>query len=185
MNRLIFPLLISIIALIVVSVAKIDVSVEQPSEPDIQAVSTLSSLILSITKNSIKATQLAAFSTPAPVMGTVNGKICYPGEHVPAMTVYLRNNISSQLFELPTLENQTSYSMQLPPGDYYAYAWVPLYQVGGLYSRAVVCGLKAGCEDHSPQSFTIAAGSTREGIDICDWVIPPDKLPLDNGTVLP
>jgi hypothetical protein len=168
-----------------ISVTNIDVRVERPTEPDRQAISTLSSLFLSITKNSIKATQRATTVTSTPNLGTITGNICYPGDRIPAMTAYFRNTSTDQLFEFQISENQSSYSIQLPPGSYYAYAWVPLYQVGGLYSRAVLCGLDDSCEDHNPQPFDVLAGSSVEGIHICDWVIPPDELPFGNNNSQP
>jgi len=100
------------------------------------------------------------------------------------MNAYFQEKEAEQALSLPVAAGQTDYEVQLPPGTYIAYAWLPDFSLGGLYSKAVPCGLKADCTDHTPLEFTVKAGEIVDGIDICDWYafavpLPPDKEPED------
>jgi hypothetical protein len=116
--------------------------------------------------------------TPAP---NVSGKVCYPTEGIPAMTAYFQETTTNAVVELPIATNQTSYKINLPSGTYIAYAWMPDFSLGGLYSNAVPCGLKASCTDHNPLPFTVKTGETLTGIDLCDWYAGPFKVPYPPG----
>jgi hypothetical protein len=107
----------------------------------------------------------------------VTGEICYPGESIPQMVLYFEDTNIAYLLELLVDENQLDYKVKLPPGTYIAYAWLPDFSLGGLYSRAVVCGLGTECEDHSILPFTIEEGDLVEGIDLCDWYAGPFNVP--------
>ena len=53
--------------------------------------------------------------------------------------------------ELPIAENQTSYSIELEPGRYIAFAYINSGATfGGAYSELVVCGFENDCTDHTP-----------------------------------
>ena len=100
------------------------------------------------------------------------------------MTIYFEATEGETLVKLPIAEGQTAYEITLEPGIYLAYAWLDDFSRGGSYSRAVLCGMKTGCDDHAPQTFTVEAVFTLEGIDLCDWYTgpfavpyPPDKKP--------
>lgn len=100
------------------------------------------------------------------------------------MTAYFQETGSQGVIELPISAGQTSYQVTLPPGTYIAYAWVIDFSLGGLYSEAVPCGLRATCSDHKPISFTVDGINYVEGIDLCDWYAfgvpePPGKPALD------
>jgi hypothetical protein len=112
-----------------------------------------------------------------PVVKNVNGKVCFPSEIVPEMTAYFENTQSHEVVELPIQQNQTSYQVELPPGKYLAYAWLPDFSLGGLYSKAVPCGLKSGCDDHSPLPFEVKLGEQVQNIDLCDWYAGPFNVP--------
>ena len=116
--------------------------------------------------------------TPAP---NVLGKVCSPAEGVPAMNAYFQETTSNVVVVLPIATNQTSYKINLPPGTYIAYAWMPDFSLGGLYSKAVPCGLKASCQDHTLLPFTITAGDPLTGIDLCDWYAGPFNVPYPPG----
>lgn len=115
--------------------------------------------------------------SPTLQVDNVTGEICYPGESIPQMVMYFEETSTTYLLELPVEENQSEYEVNLPPGTYIAYAWLPDFSLGGLYSRAVVCGLGAECEDHSILPFTIEEGDLVEGIDLCDWYAGPFNVP--------
>ncbi|MGW8226513.1 MAG: hypothetical protein ACWGOY_12300, partial [Anaerolineales bacterium] len=117
-------------------------------------------------------------SGPVPT-GSITGKICYPSEFIPEMTLFVQETSSQEISEVYISENQNSYNMNLSPGRYIAFAYLNSGAIlMGSYSNAVLCGLTAGCEDHSLVEFEVKAGQTLEDIDICDWysteAVPPD-----------
>ena len=111
--------------------------------------------------------------------GAVSGKVCYPSEFIPEMTLYFEEVYSQEITWLLVEENQTNYTVNLTPGQYTAYAYInsgaPL---GGAYSHAVLCGLTAECRDHSLVQFAVNPGETTSSVDICDWYAP-DAVPPD------
>jgi hypothetical protein len=119
--------------------------------------------------------------TPTPQGDNVLGKICYPSESIPAMTAYFEETNSHAVVELPIAAGQDHYATLLPPGTYLAYAWLPDFSYGGLYSQAVPCGLKATCKDHQALPFEVKAGETLQNIDLCDWYAGPYNVPYPPG----
>jgi Tol biopolymer transport system component len=100
------------------------------------------------------------------------------------MTVYFENVDTFELNPLPVAKGQSSYSVEVEPGQYMAYAYLNRPNAtGGLYSEAVPCGLTDGCTDHNPRYFAVEAGQSLNGIDLCDWsapeYIPPNPAPSD------
>lgn len=111
--------------------------------------------------------------------GSISGRICYPSEFIPEMTLFFEDLSTLQITELLIAENQTGYTMQLSPGTYIAFAYLNSGALlGGSYSRAVPCGLGTDCNDHSLIEFEVVPGKSLDNIDICDWYsqedIPPD-----------
>ena len=185
-NRKIIVSLLSIwILLILAGCTTLEVSFEKTPTANQSAISTLAALMVEGTQNAALATQISLQPTPLPPTGIVSGQICYPSEHIPSMLVYFKDVNSGHLEKLQIMANQTSYQISLQPGQYVAYAWAPSYQVGGMYSKAVTCGLTVNCTDRSPQTFSVMSGQTIRGIDLCDWVIPIDQLPIPPGSELP
>ena len=84
-------------------------------------------------------------SEPVPSTGSVMGKICYPSEFIPSMVAYFQNNDTNAISQLQIAENQNSYTMELEPGDYTAFAYLEDQSIslGGMYSEAIACGLTA------------------------------------------
>jgi hypothetical protein len=116
---------------------------------------------------------------PGEMPGTINGKVCFPGGHLPAMTLFIQEVSTGQMTELPISENQTSYSIDLEPGRYIAFAYINSGATfGGAYSNLVLCGFGNDCTDHTLVEFEVSSGSTLNSIDICDWYslasLPPD-----------
>ena len=181
-------LIMVLLILMAAACTTIEIKVETPTNPDIEAISTLANLM-------IEGTQYAQILaerdlTPEPVLpnrlyGQITGKVCYPGTGSPSMIVYFRNTITDDLIDLEIEEYQSEYSVDLLPGEYYVYAWSPQYLVGGLYSEKVLCGNDPVCEDHNPISISVEPGELISEIDICDWGFPPNRLPLPPGTLLP
>jgi hypothetical protein len=91
--------------------------------------------------------------------GTVTGDICYPSEFIPAMTLYFERVGTGQITQFSIPENQMSYSVLLPNGNYYAYAWAPGFSLEGAYVNS----------DGTLKPFAVQGGQTTSGIRICDW----------------
>lgn len=119
--------------------------------------------------------------TPTRQGDNVQGKVCYPSEGIPAMTAYFEETKTHAVVELPIAAGQDHYAILLPPGTYLAYAWLPDFSYGGLYSQAVACGMKTTCKDHQPLPFEVKAGETLEHIDLCDWYAGPFNVPYPPG----
>ena len=120
-------------------------------------------------------------ATPTERPFNVTGKVCFPGESIPPMTAFFEDTSAGTVVELPISENQDSYEIKLAPGTYIAYAWLDDFSQGGLYSRAVPCGLNENCGDHGVQSFAVQENQLLEGIDLCDWYAGPFNVPYPPG----
>ena len=116
--------------------------------------------------------------------GIVSGKICYPSDHLPAMTLYFESTTGSRLISYQTHQGQSSYAVELEPGIYHAYAWLPEDILGGgMYSAAVPCGLDADCTDHSLIPVIVKPKQETRDVDICDWYAPLGEVPLPPGKI--
>ncbi len=91
--------------------------------------------------------------------GTVSGSLCYPSEFNPPMTLYIENAGTGERIQFAIPENQNVYSVLVPNGTYYAYAWAPGYNLEGAYSDS--SGLM--------KTFTVYGGQTTANINLCDW----------------
>jgi len=109
--------------------------------------------------------------------GSVMGRVCFPSEHIPPMTIYLQRKDQGGIVEVAISENQTEYDVALEPGVYMAYAWTKNFQAGGAYTYP----------DHSLKYFEVKRGITTENIDICDWYGGPGSVPYppsyQSGTI--
>jgi hypothetical protein len=99
--------------------------------------------------------------------GTVTGEICYPSEFTPAMTLYFEQIGTGKITQFSIPENHMTYSVLLPTGTYYAYAWAPGFNLEGAYVNGSGM-LKA---------FVVEGGRTTPGIRICDWRTDPHERP--------
>jgi hypothetical protein len=91
--------------------------------------------------------------------GEVKGSLCYPSEFNPPMTLYFEKVGTGETIQFSIAEAQNFYSVLLPNGRYYAYAWAPGYNLEGAYADAN--GLM--------KSFLVSGGQTTAGINLCDW----------------
>jgi len=91
--------------------------------------------------------------------GTVGGNLCYPSEFNPPMTLYFENAYTGERIQFSIPENQNVYSVLLPTGRYYAYAWAPIYNLEGAYTDS--SGLM--------KTFLVEGGLTTPFINLCDW----------------
>jgi len=91
--------------------------------------------------------------------GTVTGSICYPSDVNPPVTLYFQKVNTGELtqFSIPQAKNE--FSVLLPNGRYYAYAWSIDFQLEGAYVNP----------DLTLKSFLVRGGETTSGIHLCDW----------------
>lgn len=177
-----------IVAVLAVACTTFEIMIEKPSTPDIKAISTLANLMLEGTQYAQILAERGVTPEPSPpssTTGQISGKVCYPGSFTPSLYTYFMNIITGEIVDLRIDEYQDKFNMDLDPGEYYVYAWVPQYLVGGLYSQKALCGQTPGCNDHTPVPVFVEAGKTIEGIDLCDWGLPAESLPLPPGAQLP
>jgi hypothetical protein len=91
--------------------------------------------------------------------GTASGALCYPSEFNPPMTLYFEKAGTGETIQFSIPEAQNFYSVLLPNGRYYAYAWAPGYNLEGAYTDPN--GLM--------KTFLVSGGQTTANIDLCDW----------------
>jgi hypothetical protein len=91
--------------------------------------------------------------------GTVTGSFCYPSEFNPPLILYFERAGTNELLQFSIPEAQPNFSVLLPKGTYYAYAWAPGYNLEGAYVNA----------DRTMKTLVVRGGTTTEGIAICDW----------------
>jgi hypothetical protein len=181
-------MIMGILAVLAAACTTFEVMIEKPAEPDLDAVSTLANLMLEGTQFAQILVDRGITPEPAPtipVTGQIGGDVCYPGSTTPSITTYFFNTNTGELIEFQVDEYQKEYLVELLPGEYFVYAWAPQYLVGGLYSQKVLCGDSPECLDHSPVPVNLEAGVKKEGIDLCDWGLPAESLPLPMGSQLP
>ncbi len=176
MNRktslLLFLLLLALLTAGCLPVGTIDVGVEPTEEP--------TPLPPTQTPEPTEEPTPLPTETPEIVtgLGIAAGNLCYPSEVIPEMTAFFRNEGTGDLFELPIAFNQTSFEIELPAGEYVAFAYLEEHpQMGGSYSAAVACGLSVDCGDHSLMPFTVLPGETTGSVDLCDWYAPESVPP--------
>jgi hypothetical protein len=91
--------------------------------------------------------------------GTATGNLCYPSEFNPPMTLYFEKAGTGETIQFSIPENQNIYSVLLPAGTYYAYAWAPVYNLEGAYVDS--SGLM--------KTFVVEGGQITPFINLCDW----------------
>jgi hypothetical protein len=116
---------------------------------------------------------------PTVAPGSISGKLCFPSDSIPPMTVYAVDQATGKSFKTQTRRpDETSYRLErVTPGDYVVYAWLNDGKLGGMYSEAVPCGLDASCTDHTLVSVTVEEGQDVTDIDVCDWYGPLPPAP--------
>jgi hypothetical protein len=75
------------------------------------------------------------------------------------MTLYFEEAGTGETIRFSIPEAQNFYSVLLPNGRYYAYAWAPGYNLEGAYTDA----------DGLMKSFLVSGGQTTANINLCDW----------------
>ncbi len=151
---------------------------------------------LDATATSLVATVYAAAglnltATPDPGTGSITGRVCYPSEGIPPLTVYAQNVSTFELFSQEQDEGMDEYIFSgLPPAEYIVFAYTnfgdPAADLGGGYTVYLSCDNAQGqCADHSPVILQLSPGQTITGADICDWYAPPGDTSLPPNPKLP
>jgi hypothetical protein len=93
--------------------------------------------------------------------GTVTGRLCYPSEFNLPMTLYFEKAGMVERISFSVVENQLAYSVLIPNGTYYIYAWAPGYNLEGAYTNA----------NQLMKTFIVNGGQTAANINLylCDW----------------
>jgi Ig-like domain from next to BRCA1 gene len=91
--------------------------------------------------------------------GTVTGSFYYPSEFNPPLTLYFENAVTGETIQFSIPESYPTYSVLLPNGTYYAYAWAPNYNLQGAYVN----------ENLTMKPFIVRGGQTTYSIDLTDW----------------
>jgi hypothetical protein len=93
------------------------------------------------------------------------------------------------------VQSGSAFSLEVHSGTYYVLAYVINPSQAGTppdyyaaYSQAVLCGLQAGCDDHSLVPVEVQSGESVTDINPIDWYLPPGEDagwpedPLKSGT---
>lgn len=149
-------------------------------------------------------------ASPDPSGGTIAGAIDYPADVLPPVAIYAIATDGRRYYWMdrasfgpstgPQDSDWKAYElMWLAPGDYYVFVlqremayWVPYERsssvrkkpprFSGAYTNAVQCGLRVGCDDHTPLAVHVRAGETVQGINPDDWYSSPLAFPEVPGS---
>src|SRR5215207_9345921 len=91
--------------------------------------------------------------------GTVTGSFHYPSEFNPTLTLFFENASTGETIQFSIPERNFNYSVLLPNGIYYAYAWAPGYNLQGAYANSSL----------TMKTFVVYGGQTTSGINLTDW----------------
>ena len=124
-----------------------------------------------------------AFVVESPA-ATLGGRLSYPSEEIPAMTIVARN-AAGTTFTTETRVRQTRYQLTVPAGTYVVYA-IP-QGIGakpgetgprGAHTAYSICSrdkalLYAGkCKTGPLVEIRLAEADRREDVDVDDWYLP-------------
>ena len=91
--------------------------------------------------------------------GTVTGNFYYPSEFNPPLILYFENAVTGETIQFSIPQSNPTYSVLLPNGTYYAYAWAPNYNLQGAYVN----------ESLTMKPFVVKGGQTTYSINLTDW----------------
>lgn len=131
-------------------------------------------------------------ASPRAGFGMISGEVSYPSSSRAELEVYAIDvndpgrwySVIAPGFDGPDTGPATApppdtgkrYAIEVPPGTYHVVAYIAdrtRDTTPGLYSRFVLCGLRASCSDHTLIEVTVAAGETRNDVDPADWYYQP------------
>ena len=111
--------------------------------------------------------------------GSISGKIGYPSEGIPELTIYAIDTFDeNKFFYVETGVNQTEFTIpDVDPGSYYVVAYSKTFDTRGSYTNAVPCGLSVDCTDHTMIDVKVETGEKVSGVDVTDWYAPEGAFP--------
>ena len=102
----------------------------------------------------------------------------YPSEYIPGMKIVAFEKDGSSWYWIISPAYSSEYTIEnLPPGVYYVVAYNLEFDIAGGYTKAVICGLTDGCNDHTLVDVVVESGQTTYGIDPWDWYAGPGAYP--------
>ena len=125
---------------------------------------------------------LFAAATPLPA-ATIGGRLSYPSEELPGMTVVARNP-SGETFSVETRPKQARYRLEVPDGRYVVFAIArdtgdaSGKEPRGAHTAYSICArdkarLQAGrCKTGPLEEVSVTQARGREDVDIDDWYMP-------------
>jgi hypothetical protein len=75
------------------------------------------------------------------------------------LILYFENAVTREIIQFSIPEKNFNYSILLPNGSYYAYAWAPGYNLQGAYVH----------DNLTMKTFVVKGGQTTSGINLTDW----------------
>ncbi|MGD0175184.1 MAG: hypothetical protein ABSC61_12285 [Anaerolineales bacterium] len=110
--------------------------------------------------------------------GTIRGHLIYPASVIVAQRIIaFKTGTMSKAAEVSTVQGQATYELSVPAGEYYVVAYTLDGKLAAGYSKAVPCGLAAGCKDHTLIAIKVKAGEVVENINPQDWYAPAGAFP--------
>ena len=130
--------------------------------------------------------------------GIIEGRLSYPSEFLPPQRVVAFDVNDFDTYFMTEVQSGSTYELEVQPGTYYVLAYlINPSQVGAApdwfaaYSQSVVCGLQAGCDDHSLVPVEVQQGERVLDVNPIDWYLPPgedagwpsDPYKADTGSI--
>lgn len=169
--------------LILLALASLACSLTGPSQagsPTPDVAQMVSATLTAVAANPQPAPALPT-ETPASEQGSatgvVSGSLQYPSSFIPAMRIAAFPLDGSAPIYVDTVDGQSSYEIELPPGQYHFVAYTMDGFFAGGYTAAVPCGLTVDCTDHSLLTVTVTAGQATPGILPVDFYAPEGAFP--------
>jgi imidazolonepropionase-like amidohydrolase len=125
-------------------------------------------------------------ATPVRNAGTVSGHIQMLPEHEAttdalAVDLHFVSTSTEKVVVIPLEPGQREFSVAVPEGTYYAYAWLSDFSWKGAHAA---CQSGDDCEDPTPQPIAVSAGATIGGVDIDQWAMPEGSPLVLIGTLI-
>lgn len=110
-------------------------------------------------------------------VGTVSGKICFPGSYIPEGKIALKNIETDEVETFPNPSNQSTYEVNVPAGSYHAR--YQAYMNGmegdfqsGYYTKCAIDSTADVCnapDGHALIEVEIENGGTVADVALCDF----------------
>jgi hypothetical protein len=120
------------------------------------------------------------------VAAVIEGEIAFPSPSMPSMTAYVCEADTSRIRKVPIAENQSKFSVEVPPGRYVVFL-APNEpgdpNIYGAHTQYSVCTARApdgaraqdaSCEDHSLVALSLNTKAARVVVSIDDWYLSDD-----------